>query len=62
MIDERWNGKHVEGSGPDMFKVLSRHLPGKTEKTTTTLSQGSRSLDRDLNPGLLEYEARALKR
>jgi hypothetical protein len=40
------------------FKVLSLHLAGGLrKKTTKNLCQDSRSLDRDLNPGPLEYEA-----
>jgi hypothetical protein len=42
------------------FKVLLRHLPGGTTKTTTNVSQVSRSPDRDLNPEPTKYEARVL--
>jgi hypothetical protein len=39
------------------FKVLSRYLPGGTEKTTKNLGQHSWSPGRDLNPGSPEHEA-----
>jgi hypothetical protein len=42
------------------LKVLSRHLPGRTEENHENLSQVSRSPVRDLNPGTPEYEAGVL--
>jgi hypothetical protein len=43
------------------FKVLSWNLPeGAAETTETNLSQDSQALDRNLNPGTLEYEGGVL--
>jgi hypothetical protein len=55
------NCKEMEGSGRGL---ILRYYPGiclvRVRKTTTNLSQDSRSLGRDLNPGPPEYEAGAL--
>jgi hypothetical protein len=40
-----------------LFKVLSRHLPGRTGENYEHVKQDIRSPGRDLNPGLSEYEA-----
>jgi hypothetical protein len=42
------------------FKVLSRHLPGRTEENHKNLSQDSWFPGRDLNPGPPEYETGVL--
>jgi hypothetical protein len=42
-----------------LFKVLSQHLPGRTEKSHEE-TQDSGSSGRDLNTGLPEYEAGVL--
>jgi hypothetical protein len=42
------------------FQILSRNLPGEMRKTTKNLSQDSRSLGQDSNPGLPENEAGVL--
>jgi hypothetical protein len=39
------------------FKVLSRHVTGGTKENNKKISQDSRFQDRNLNPGLFEYEA-----
>jgi hypothetical protein len=38
------------------FKVLSWHLPGRTEESHENLSKNIRSPDRDLNSGPSEHE------
>jgi hypothetical protein len=43
-----------------LFKVLSRYLPGRTEKTMKGLIHVNRSSGRDANPEPLEYEAGVL--
>jgi hypothetical protein len=43
------------------FKVLPRNSPGGTEDNNYYLSQDNRCTNRDLNPGLPEYEAVLLK-
>jgi hypothetical protein len=43
-----------------LFQVLSRHLPGGTEKFHENLIQDNNCLARDLNPGPPEYEAGVL--
>jgi hypothetical protein len=54
-----WNGCGRKLSWPN-FKVLSRSLPGRTEKNRENFSQDSRSSGRDFNLGHPEYEAGAL--
>jgi hypothetical protein len=43
-----------------LFKVISRHFPGGTEKNHKDLTQDSRSPGRYLNLGTPEYEAEVL--
>jgi hypothetical protein len=49
------NLKRVGRKVSPNFKVLSQHLPGRTEEKHEK-SQNSRTPDRDLNPGSPEYE------
>jgi hypothetical protein len=42
------------------FKAISRNLPGETEENHQNLSKYSRPPGRDLNVGIVEYEAEVL--
>jgi hypothetical protein len=56
-IKEWWIGKNFEGS--DRGLILGYYLGIRLDglrKTTENLSQGSRSPERDLNPGIPEYD------
>jgi hypothetical protein len=44
----------MEGSGPDLFNVLCRHLFEWTEETTKDIHQDTWPPDREWNPGLLK--------
>jgi hypothetical protein len=61
VISEWWIGKVLEGSGGGL---ISTYYPSicmdGLRKATKTLSQDSRSPDRDFNPGLPEYDAGVL--
>jgi hypothetical protein len=50
------NWKDVEGSGRDLFKVLSQHRVGMT-KTIKHLRQDSRPPSRELNRESPKYKA-----
>jgi hypothetical protein len=51
-----YEGCEKKWSWPD-FKIISRNVPGGTEKNHKNLGQKSRFLGRGLKPGLSEYEA-----
>jgi hypothetical protein len=57
---EWWIRKYLEGSGHDLIlRYYSRLSSVGTEKKHENLCHDSRSLGRDLNPGLSEYKAGA---
>jgi hypothetical protein len=57
VISEWWIGKNVKGSGRGLIRYHPSIFLEVLSKTTKTLSQDSRSSDRELNPGPPEYEA-----
>jgi hypothetical protein len=59
MIAEDKIGNFWKRAIMTFFDILN-HLQGILSNTTKSFSYESRSLDRDLNPRPLEYEARVL--